>query len=522
LVAAEQTSDYRHVEHLASPTVGIRRPEALRATETTTTDSAGNLRRRAIQGGTVLLAARLVTQVVVWGATLIVARLLLPYDYGVMTTGMIFVGLADLLAEAGVGKALVQRRELTAAHLAEGFTLSLILALGLYGLLLGIASPAAAFLETPVLADFLRVLGLLILLVPFRSIPQAMLERDLCLGKQSVIYVSGAVVQAGLVLALAAAGMGYWALAAGVIVGRTFEAAALTWAAGWRPRLARPGRAAHGLLAFGIHITLGTLLWFIYTNCDYAVIGKLAGPVALGYYALAIQLISLPVNKLTANVNQVVYPVFCRLQGDRERIKDWYLRLTVLLTFIGTPALAGLALIAEDGFPLVLGEQWRPAILPFQLLAAVGILMVLSASLPPLFNALGRPDINLKYTAACTLLLPAGFVVVGKPFGLLGICTVWLAFYPVLVATLVWLTRGLTGIRLADLISAQSAVIAAVLFMVAVVLLGRWLMGNENASLVRMLVSIGLGAGAYGTFLWFVGRRTVLADLMAVMRELRS
>ncbi len=480
------------------------------------------LRRRAVRGGLILLAARLTTQVFLWSVTLVVARLLRPYDYGLMTTGMIFVGLADLLAEAGLGKALIQKDRLRAADLAEGFTLSLILSVLLYGLLFGVAGPAALFLQSPELATLLRVLALAVLLVPLRSVPLALLDRDLHLGKQSAIHVTCAVLQAGLVLGLAVAGLGYWALAAGVIAARLLESAALGYAVGWRPRLVKPGAASRGLLAFGVHVSLGTLLWFVYSNCDYAVIGKLAGPVALGYYALAFQLISLPVQKLTANVNQVAYPVFCRLQDDRARMRNWYLRLTVLLGFFGIPALAGMALVADDAFRVVLGEKWLPAVQPFQLLSVAGTLMVFSASLPPLFNALGRPDINLKYTATCTVVMPLGFVLLGQPYGLVGICLAWLVLYPLLVGGLVCCTRGLTGVGLTDLVGAQRPILAAVAFMAVVVLAGQWCLGEAGPVGLRLGLSIVLGAAAYGGCLMLFARKTVLADLRTLLHELKS
>src|SRR5262249_13200003 len=221
-------------------------------------------------------------------------------------------------------------------------------------------------------------------LVPCRAIPSALLDRELHLGRQSVVHVLAVVVQSGLVLGLALGGLGYWALATGALAARLIEAAALAGLARWRPRWRLPGSRARGLLAFGIHVSLGSLLWFVYSNSDYAIVGRLAGATALGYYALAFQLNSLPVQKLTANVNQVAYPVFCRLQHDRPRLRAWYLRLTVLLGFFGTPALAGMILVAEDAFVVLLGDQWLPAVLPFRLLGGAGILMVFSHSLPPL------------------------------------------------------------------------------------------------------------------------------------------
>jgi O-antigen/teichoic acid export membrane protein len=481
-------------------------------------EASAHLRRRAVRGGTLLLATRLGTQIFSWVGTLLVARILRPYDYGLMTTGMVVVGLADLLAEAGVGKALVQKAKLERRDLAEGFTLSLLLGTALYAALFLLAVPAAEFLETPDFTGFLRVLALMVLLIPFRAVPLAILERDLRLGSQSAVHVLCAALQIGLVLALAVAGFGYWALAGGALAARVVETLAFTHAAGWRPRLAWPSIGAGSLLSFGLHVSGASLLWFIYSNADYAIIGKLAGPVALGYYALAFQLISLPVQKLTANVNQVAYPVFCRLQHDRGRLRDWYLRLTVLLSFVGAPALAGMALVAEDGFGLVFGDRWLPAIQPFQLLSLVGIFMVLGASVPPVLNALGRPDINLRYTGTCTLLFPPGFVLAGLSHGVVGVCLVWLVFYPVVVAGLVHATRGLTGISLLDVARVQRPVILGLIVMAGVVVVAQWLLAACSTG-CRLPTTIAAGVLSYAGFMLVCARHSVLADVRLLLRE---
>jgi O-antigen/teichoic acid export membrane protein len=306
---------------------------------------------------------------------------------------------------------------------------------------------------------------------------------------------------------------------------RVLEVLALLKASQWRPRLTPPWKhpaSTRALLTFGLHVSVTNLLWFLYSNSDFAIIGKLAGPVALGYYALAFQLISLPVQKLTANANQVAYPVYCRLQDDRPRLRTWYLRLTVLLGFLGMPALAGMALVAEDAFALVLGERWLPAVLPFQLLSVVGILMVYATSLPPLFNALGRPDINVRYTVACTLLYPAAFYAGGTWGGLVGICLAWLLLYPVVITCLVVLTRRLTGVGVVDLVGAQVPLVGAVLVMTGVVLAVRGGMAGTPWPWLRLLVSIVAGAAAYAGVLLALGRRTVLAEVAGIVRELRG
>src|SRR5262249_41615969 len=125
-----------------------------------TATATPSLRQRAVRGVAAVAIARLTAQVFQWPVTLLVARLLLPDDYGMMTAGSLFLGLADLLAEMGVGRALVQKQELTEEDLGQGFTLSLLLSALFYGGIFWLAVPAADFFQRPEFTTFLRVLAL--------------------------------------------------------------------------------------------------------------------------------------------------------------------------------------------------------------------------------------------------------------------------------------------------------------------------------------------------------------------------
>jgi O-antigen/teichoic acid export membrane protein len=480
------------------------------------------LRRQAVRGGTLLLAARLLTQLFQWSVTLFVVRLLTPDDYGMMTAGVLFVGLADLLAEAGVGKALIHKKDLVAADLAQGFTLGLILSAVLYTLLFLAAGPAAVRQDQPAFALFLRVLGLLLFLVPLRAVTGALLERDLHLAKQSAIQLGGAVAAAAFVLSLALAGMGYWALAAGTLTARLFEAACMWYASGWRPELAWPARHAWGLLRYGLHISGATLLWFVYNNSDFAALGVFGGLEVLGFYSVAFQLMTLPVQKVSAHVNHVMFAVFCKLQDDRPRIRNWFLRLTVLQTFVIMPALAGLALVAADAIPLLFKPRWAEAVLPFQLLCPVGVIMVISAALHQTLAALGRPDLTLKYNLVCACLLPAGFFSAAWLGGTLRVCLVWLVLTPLLVGGLIHCTRGVTGIGVRDVLRSQLPVLAGVACMVCCVLAIEWVLRDDERIVLRLIAAIATGVATYTAWMLLTARRTVLADVRGLWLELRG
>jgi O-antigen/teichoic acid export membrane protein len=481
------------------------------------------LRRQAVRGGTLLLAARLLTQLFQWSVTLFVTRLLDASDYGMMTAGVLFVGLADMLAEAGVGKALVHKKTLDRADLAQAFTLGLVLSAGLYFVLFAAAGPIALHYEDQAdFAPFLRVLGLLLFLVPVRSVAGALLERNLHLGKQSVIQLGGALASAALVLSLALAGMGYWALAAGTLASRLMEAGCTWYASGWRPGLAWPAHQAWELLRYGLHVSGASLLWFVYNNADFAAVNTFGDTVILGYYAVAFQLMTLPMQKLSAHVNHIMFAVFCKLQDDRARVRNWFLRLTVLLTFVIMPVLVGLALVAGDGIPLLLGERWQPAVLAFQLLCPVGVILVVSSALHQTLAALGRPDVTLKYNVACAVLYPSGFFLAAWLYGTVGVCVVWLVLTPLLVATLIHATRGVTDIGVRDVLAAQRPVLMGVVFMASCVLVVQWLRQGDPRVAARLTAAIATGVATYTAWMLLTARQTVLADLRSLWLELRG
>ena len=468
--------------------------------------NAQQMAQRALRGGALLLAARLGMQAFSWGVTLAIPALVRSEDYGVMTWGFIFLYLLEIFAEAGLGRALVQRENITPADRDHIFTLSLLFSTLCYALLFVSADGLAWLVREPAFATFIRVLGLVIWLVPFRTVALAILDREQRLGQLAGAHVLTAGLQSALVLILAFQHLGYWALAIGAIVGNTLEVLSLWFFSGWRPRLAWPGRAALPLLGFGAWTAAGTLVWFIYDNVDFALVGALLGTQQLGFYSLAFNLMTLPVQKLAANINQVAYPVFCRLQRDRTRLADWYLRMTVMLGLVGAPALVGMALVVDDAILLAYRPEWLAAVEPFRLLAFVGVVRLYAATLPPLFSALGMPRINFFYNLACAIVLPGAFALGAWWQGIRGVCIAWLVVYPLLVASLLLLTRSITGFGLVAFLRPQWPILGGLLGMIAAVLAVR--QGFEPGW-TRLLLSILTGAVSYALVMLLLGREVV-------------
>jgi O-antigen/teichoic acid export membrane protein len=483
---------------------------------------AAALRRRAVRGGGVMISAQFAAQVVSWAVTVLVMRFLRPADYGVVTAGAILLGLADRLSALGIGAALVRKPELEPTDADEAFTLSWLLSLAMYALVLAASVPAGLYFRNPAVPGYLQVAGLVILLTPFRSVGVALVQRQLRMERIGVIQVVTALLHGGVVLALAVGGYGYWALVVGTMAARIVEAAALLTASRWRPRLRRLGQTGSYLVRFGVHATGSVLLWHAYSNMDYMILGRVADPVVLGYYTLGFTLMTLPVDRLTTACVRVAYPVLSRLQHEPRRMWDWYLRLTGIVAFFALPALAGMVLVAPDAVPLVLGAKWRPAILSFQILSLAGGVMAVVNPLTTMLNILNRPDLNWKYALTCLVVMAPAFWVLGTAYGATGIALTWAVLFPILALGRIAVVRPVTGLGLGRFLAALLPALRGLAVMVPVVLLVRETVGGAGPDWVRLAASIAAGAASYAAAVLALEQATVLNDLKIVMREARG
>lgn len=479
-----------------------------------------NLRQRAVRGGILTLAVRLTAQVVTWLAMFVVIRLISPADYGLIVTAALLLNLALVLAEAGMVRALVQKKRVTHAEMAVAFTVTSILSGGLYLTAWSLSGPIAQYLGAPDLASLLRFMALFLFLVPLKTIAAASLKRQLRFGTICAAEAVAVVVQSGILLLLAIQGYGVWAFAWSFICGRILETAQLWYASGCTIALRKPSADNVELFRYGLTITASSLVWYLFESADVAVISAVLGQATLGYYAVVLLIVKAPLEKLSAAINQIVFATFCKLQNDRQRMRSWFIRLLVLQLLVVCPALIGLALVADIAVPLLLGEKWQSVVLPLRLLAPVGVLLIISSSFAPFFNAIGRPDITFKYDFACAASLLIAFFAVSHFFGLVGVCLVWLTLYPLLIAVMIQITRSVTTITVADLIRATAPVLLGTIFMGVVVSSLRYFLPDAMHPSLQLATLIAGGVLSYSVWVLAFAREMILANILVLQSEL--
>jgi PST family polysaccharide transporter len=383
-----------------------------------------------------------ISQLLTWGMTLIVARLLQPSDYGLIGMAAIYLGFVQLFSEFGLGTAVITMRELTDDQVSQLNTLSLFLGVLCFAASAAIAIPVAHFFRAPELAMVIVVMSIAFLVSAFRTIPYSLLQKDMRFKLLAVIDASQSIIQAICTLVLAFLGFGYWAL----VIGNLFQSFAtvsltLIWR---RQRFAWP-RAAdlRGPLLFSWHIIIGRLSWYAYSNSDFAVAGRVLGQGPLGAYTLAWTLAHAPIEKFTVLVNQVTPSVYSAIQNDHAALRRYLRTITGGLALIIFPTTLGMALVANEFVRLALGAKWIGVVLPLELLALHALMQSNLIIAAPVLYAIRATRFLMWQSIASLAILSVSFYI-GSRWGTAGVAGAWVLVWPFLQIPVYWrLFRGI-------------------------------------------------------------------------------
>ncbi|HXI20201.1 MAG TPA: oligosaccharide flippase family protein, partial [Gemmatimonadales bacterium] len=286
-------------------------------------------------------------QLVSWGATVLVARLLTPADYGLVGIAMLYLGLAQLVSEFGIGAAIVQQRGLNSRQISGLGTVSILLGLGLWGLSGLVGFPLAWFFREPQVRWIVAVSGVRFLTGGIRVVPRSLLLRDLRFRQLAALDASEPLTGAPITLLLASLGWGYKSLVLGPVCGSIVSCICTVLARRhplrWPRREDQIGKA----VTFGSHIVGSRIAFYLYGNADFAVVGRVLGKAALGSYEWGWTMASVPVARISNLLSQVAPAVFSAVQDNLPELRRYILRLTEGLALFAFPMSVGLSLVAS-------------------------------------------------------------------------------------------------------------------------------------------------------------------------------
>ena len=463
---------------------------------------------------------KLVGQSAAWASTIVVARHLLPDDYGVVGMATFMLGLIELVTEFGIGTAIATRKDLTDEQAMELNSVSVLLGVAGTLVICATAPLVSRFFHDGRVVKVLFVLSSTFLLRSFRSVPWGLLQRDLRFRSLAVYDGVQSLVLATFSVILAVMGLGYWTLVAASVASALITsllAVVRHPVAFRRPRLEhlRP------LLSFSGYIVGQRASWFAYSNADFVVAGRMLGSGLLGTYTLAWTLSHIT-DKVTALVLQVTPPVLAKVQDDLGELRRLVIRITEAMALSILPLMFGLALVAHDFVPVVLGAKWTSMVFPLQVLSAYAAVNVVVPLLAQVLIVTGHARYGMRHNFLQLAVMPCAFVVGAHFGGLNGIVIAWIAIHPFLALRISRHTLRTIELPAAIYIreSLAPSLLGCLLMTVAVVLV-RAAWGATPPTLSRLVTEIAGGAVVYAGAL-FLLYRSRLVGIAAFIRQLRQ
>lgn len=373
--------------------------------------------RAAMDGGSWVLLNFVLTRGLQLVAMAVLARLLTPADWGVVALANIALGVVLLFYDMGTNAALIQTQERTEDAANWVFYVNLALGVVWYIVVWTLAPFYGSFFADENLPHILKVMGLVFLITPFGAVHQALLTRRLLFKQKFYIEFSSLLIGSVLSIVLALVGWGVWSLVFGSLATQVCQTLLAWTSVAWRPRASLSDWALVGHLArFGGSISLqGCLVWIINT-LDNILIGKWWNPTALGLYELGFRLGTWPATNITNACSGIFYPLFSRLQHDLPSLQHTYLKAINIVSLTTVPLGIGIAATSSLFVPLYFGVAWIPAIPVIQYVSVYGILASIGGVMAPLCNAMGRPEILVKYLTFSVLTAVPAFTL-AAPYG---------------------------------------------------------------------------------------------------------
>lgn len=350
------------------------------------------------------------TQGIQFIVQIVLARLLVPNDYGIIALIAIFITIANVFVQSGFSTALIQKKDANEVDFSSVFYLSLFVASLLYVLLFFTAPLIAAFYEIPKLISVLRVLSITLFFGAFNSIQNAAVSRKMQF-KKLFFSSLGAIVVSGIVgITLAYEGFGVWALVAQQLTNQLMVTVILWFTVRWRPKLLFSFERLKVLFSYGWKLLVSVLIDTLYMNLRSLIIGKIYNPQILGFYNRGEQFPSIIVTNIDGSIQSVMLPTLASHQGNKKRVKDMVRRSIVTSSFIIFPMMVGLGVVAGPLVKILLTDKWLPCV-PFLQIFCISyaVYPIHTANLQAI-NALGRSDIFLKLEIIKKII---GLVILG-------------------------------------------------------------------------------------------------------------
>jgi len=445
----------------------------------------------------------------------ILARLLPSSDFGLITLASIVTGFAALFRDFGTVSAIIQRQDLSASLLNSIFWFNIMLGCVMAIVLLFVSPLAAAIFDQPQLAKVICILALVFPLTSSGLVHQALMERASRFRPLAFIETFASICGLATAIALALSGYGVYSLVIQILLTASIVLIGLWATSSWRPRFQCSFKEVRGILSFSTNLLGYNVFNYFIRNADNILIGRFVGVTDLGYYTIAYRLMLVPVQNLANVLSRALFPMFSRMQEEKDRFSFSYMRVTMTIVFVVAPLMAGLFVLREPLVALILGQKWAPVANLLFWFAPIGLLQSISMMVGSIYLSTGRTDLMFKWGAIAGLCAMAAFTV-GLQWGVEGMA----AAYFVASLAFFWPSMAIPF----SLIELQvNKVLAGVFPFILAAVIMAFLMSQALSLLAPLSISdfamiISLGGVIYGALSFMAQRKFILSLTRLVVR----
>jgi PST family polysaccharide transporter len=472
-----------------------------------------DLKSKSIRGGAFMLASTGANLVIGIAATSVLARILMPADFGLLAMVFALTAIAERFKDIGLGRATIQKKQLTHSEVSNLFWLNLSVGIGICVAILMLSSLIARFYHEQRLTHIAMVLSTTFVLGGSAIQHQALLNRRMKFLATGAISTGSLVVSNVLAIILALKGYGYWSLVWREVARSVLAAGATFAVCPWVPRLPDLRENVSQQMRFGRDVTVFNIVTHFTASVDQILLGRFGGASVLGLYRQAFQLVMLPANQLTPPIHSVAEPLFSALQDDAPKYRRSFQKTVSTLSLITMPIAAGLFICSKQVVGLLLGPRWSDA---------VGLVRILAvaAFIRPAISAIGFVMLTCGKTARYAIIgiLDSIALVlavsVGVMWGARGVAYGHVAATYVVFLPFVWWALKDTPVelslwlRLVARPAACTALMAAILYVVSACVPIR-----SNLAGLSFLVSAG-SVFYFAGMLMLPGGKRILSDLL--------
>jgi PST family polysaccharide transporter len=379
-------------------------------------------------------AATIAMRVLDVGGTLLVLQFLSPAEIGIATLAWSLSVALEAFNGLGVGLVVVRQRDLTHTELSGLFWFSTLLGVAAVAVMAALAPFVALFYANWRLYPMVVAAASKLIFVGAALVPLQLLTRDLDFRTAGAAQTLATLGEAVTKVVLVLAGLGAWGLVLANVGRGVYLLAALCWLAPFRPALAAADGSTRKAIRYGLRVATASILYHVYRNMDFLLIGRFLGTRAVGIYRAAWDLGMTPLEIILQVVNRVQYPIYARLQEHREELRLAFYRSARSLFLILGPVAALICFASPDVFRLIGGGKWLPAVPLVQVLVWASLLRGVALLFPQLYYATGHPTLSIYDSLVTGGTLVLGFLValiLAPPeSGTQWVAWVWLGTFP--------------------------------------------------------------------------------------------